>query len=227
MGGNSIFNERKPIPFLCKGPDPSRCYARDHNRWSVVEASGKDDFVVKVFTKKGWGRAETLSVSLIPIVGFLLFGFISARLFLSKQEFAVDYFFAISFICLGMVVLFAILVFSEVTYFNRIPSVPLTIFENGEFSVGDDKSRNSLPPGSLLRYTLHYPDLNTQGGSTFSELDLVVRDDDRVVAVHKIMAHQNNGCWRHARRISQLSSIPLQRIALQANGKPFPPPLPN
>ena len=222
-----MFNERKPIPFVSRGPDKTRCYARDYKRWSIVEGTAEDEFLVKVCLKKGWRVGETISTIALPLVAFLIFGSmcLAIRWFDPGNEFVKTFFTAIIGICAMLFVVHGLFLWSEVNYFDSMPDVVLTIYDGRKFTLGHDSNIRALPIGSILQYTLHHPTPGGQGESSKSELDLLVRDGDEVKKIHKLMAHQGNWCWRHAQRLSEIADLPLKRVPLQANGKRFPPAL--
>ena len=225
-----MFVDRKPIPFLFKGPDPTRFYARDVKRWSIFGGEcKKDGFKAKVELNSGWGLRETLSSVAVPIFGCLLFGTICLWIWFSnpQQENVGQSFLIIVGICLLQVPFFTMMVWLEASFFSRFPSDVLTVFDNREFSINGEKVRYSLPPESVLRYSIHYPEPDSMGAGTHSELDLVIRDGDKEIAVHKLMAFQYSWCWKPAKKLSSLSGIPLVRVARQSDGSRFPPALPN
>jgi hypothetical protein len=222
-----MFNERKRIPFVSQGPGKTRCYARDYKRWSIVEGEAEDDFLVKVVLKKGWGVGETISTIAMPTVAFLIFGAICVGIwwFDPGNEFVRTFFIAVIGICAMLFIVHGLFIWSEVNYFESMPEVVLTIYEGREFTLGNDSNVHSLPVGSILQYTLHHPTPGAQGESSKSELDLLIRDGDEMKKIHKLMAHQENWCWRHAKKLSEIASLPLKRVPLQSNGKRFPPAL--
>lgn len=178
--------------------------------------------------KKGWGRRETLGVVSMPIILIFVFLLMTALtlVFSSVAPNAIREFALTSTgIGVALMCVFSYLIFSEVFYFRAFPATVLTVFDNREFSLGDSKSCIVMPAGTFLRYTLHYPPFDMQGGASCSELDLVVRDGEEVVAVHKLIAHRHNGCWKHAKSLSKLTGLPLKRIPLKADGSRFPPPI--
>jgi len=206
-----VFVDRKPVPFFAKGPDPTRLYTQDTKRWSIVEGDcKKDGFKVQVLLNSGWGRRETIGSLIVPFVGFLLFGSMCLAILYHdpNNEFVGQFFQIIVGICLLQVLLFGAMIWFEVSYFNRLPSQVLTIYDNREFSIDGEKHRHTLPPGSVLRYTLHHSS-GAQGESSKSELDLVVRDGSEIIRVHKLFAFQDNWCWRPAQKLSKLADLPL------------------
>jgi len=135
-----MIEAAKSIPFFLRGPDATRCYASDRQRWSIVEAKEGDDFVAKVILKKGWGRAETWKAFVLPLVMFTLFGAmcLAAGYFDPKNQQVGHFLIAnvlISLLTLGIV---ALMLWLEIRCFQHQPRVALMYFTNQEFTVGDD-----------------------------------------------------------------------------------------
>ncbi len=221
------FVRTKNVPFFFRGPDPERFYARDFKRWGLETGGEKDDFLVKLKLRKGWGVRETVSVVAVPIVSLILFESMGLAwaFFNPDEKFIGHWMWIVLGICVAMLIAFFLIARTEVRYFDSHPDDTLTIYPNGKFSVGDGE-RLDLLAGSLLRFTVHHPVLNSQGGSARSELDLVIRDGGRVVQVYKLLAYDYQMLGRHFKELSKLAGLPLQRLALQHDGSRFPDPAP-
>ncbi|WP_157665038.1 hypothetical protein [Mariniblastus fucicola] len=225
-----MFNEKKPIPLLCRGPDKTRCYANEPKRWSVVEGSDSDAFKARLVLRQGWGLRETLGVVIIPVVGLVIFGSVGLAVWHAKPDgdFAVTFLSFIVLIFVGQLILFRMFINGEVRYFDAWPAEVLTVYADRTFTLeGDVSYKRELPVGSILRYTQHDPEPGSQGASSYSELDLVVRDGKEVIAKWPLLADKYNLAWKKAQKLSKAIGIPLERIVLQSNGKPYPPALTN
>lgn len=197
------------------GPDPNRFYARDLKRWTITSGDvEKDAFKVRIVVNSRWGYRETFGAVIIPIVAFVIFGSmcLAIRNFDPQNDFVEQFFWSIVGICIMQVIFFGMLIWFEVSYFSRFHPEVLTVFHNREFSTNGDKGRYALPNGSVLRYTIYPAESDCQGASEYSELDLVVRDGDKEIAVHKLMAYQHNWCWKPAKQLSKLSGLPLKKV---------------
>ena len=186
-----------------RGPNPKRFYSQWNKRWQVLEGASGSNEIAILQRNSLTGKEQFRAAILIPIVGCILG---AAASFATGQ---------ISILCAavpcaaipGLVIWFY--ASAEKRISENLPLKPLVVLLDGSCVVNDAKFRTTTSDTCTLVYN-YIPSNGGQGASDFSEFNLSVTCDglERII---ELMATQNDWCLKHAKKISQLSGLPLTK----------------